>query len=135
MYPVRLSFKSEGETSFFPLPFSRWPQHPASPTSFSSTSERFREEDSRNLSGESHVADRVSVLWQGVRTVPLRWESRVQDIGPQQTSQLHVISNSESSLRDLHLSANTQLHSMMSNLQCWAPYAKQLARQEQNPSH
>ena len=48
----------------------------------------------------SHVTDRVLLLWLGVRTVPLKWESRVQDIGPPETSQLHVISNGESSPRD-----------------------------------
>ena len=42
----------------------------------------------------------------------------------------HVISNGESSPRDLHLNAKTQLHSMTSKLQCWTPFAKQLARQE-----
>ena len=37
--------------------------------------------------------------------------------------------------RDLHLNAKTHLHSMTSKLQCWTPYAKQLARQEHNPPH
>ena len=37
--------------------------------------------------------DRLLVLQPGVRAVPLRWESQVQDIGPKQTSQLYVISN------------------------------------------
>ena len=41
----------------------------------------------------SWVVDRVLVLWPGVRPVPLRWKSRVQDIGPPDTSQLHVVSN------------------------------------------
>ena len=31
----------------------------------------------------SHVDDRVLVLQWGIRAVPLRWESQVQDIGPQ----------------------------------------------------
>ena len=39
------------------------------------------------------------------------------------------------SLRDLHLNIKTQLHSMTSKLQCWTPYAKQLARQEHSPIH
>ena len=39
------------------------------------------------------VADRVLVLWPGIRPVPLRWESRAQDIGPPETSRPHVISN------------------------------------------
>ena len=37
--------------------------------------------------------------------------------------------------RDLHLKAKAQLHSTMSKLQCWTPYAKQLARQEHNTTH
>ena len=81
------------------------------------------------------VADRVLVLRVGVRSEPLRWESRVQDIGPPETSQPHVISNGESSPRDLHLNTKTQLHSTTSKLQCWTPYAKQLARQEHNHTH
>ena len=56
------------------------------------------------------VADRVLVLWPGIRPVPLRWESRVQDIGPPETSRLHVISNGKSSPRDLQLNNKTQLH-------------------------
>ena len=43
----------------------------------------------------SRVDDRLLVLQPGVRAVPLRWESQVQDIGPPETSQLHVISNGE----------------------------------------
>ena len=74
------------------------------------------------------VADRVLVLWPGVRPEPLRWESPVQDIVPPETSQPHVISNGESSPTDLHLNATTQLHSTTSKLQCWTPYAKKLAR-------
>ena len=83
----------------------------------------------------SCVADRVFVLQPGVRAVPLRWESLVQDIGPPETSHLHEISNSKSSPKDLHLNAKTQLHSTTSKLQCWTPYAKQLARQKHNPTH
>ena len=85
--------------------------------------------------GSCHVADRALELQPGVRSVPLRWESRVQDTGPPETSWCHIISNSESSPRDLHLSDKTQLHSTTSELQCWTPYAKQLARQEHNPTH
>ena len=83
----------------------------------------------------SCMADRVLVLWPRVRPVPLRWESRVQELGLPETSQVHVISNGESARRDLHLNAKTQLHSTTSKLQCWTPYAKQLARQEHNPTH
>ena len=43
----------------------------------------------------SHVDDRLLVFQPGVRAVPLMWESQVQDIGPQETSQLQVISNCE----------------------------------------
>ena len=45
----------------------------------------------------SHLDDRVLVLQPGVRPVPQKWVSRVQDIGPPETSQLHVISKGESS--------------------------------------
>ena len=41
----------------------------------------------------SRVDERLLVLQPGVSAVPLRWESQLQDIGPQETSQLHVISN------------------------------------------
>ena len=41
----------------------------------------------------SRVDDRLLVLQPGIRAVPLRWESQLQDTGPQETSQLHVISN------------------------------------------
>ena len=68
----------------------------------------------RNCRLGSRVAVRILVLQPGVRPVPLRWESRVQDIGPPETSGLHVISNSESSPRDLHLNTKTQLNSMTS---------------------
>ena len=89
----------------------------------------------RNSPPTSRVADGVLVLQPGVRPVPLRWESQVQDTGRPETSRLHVTSNGESSSRDLHLNAKTQLHSTTSKLQCWTPYAKQLARQEHNPTH
>ena len=62
------------------------------------------------------VADRIFVLRPDVRPKPLRWESRVQDIGPPEASWPHVISLSESSLRDLCWNAKTQLHSMTSKL-------------------
>ena len=81
------------------------------------------------------VADRVLVLQLGVRLEPLRWENRVQDIGPPETSWPHVISNSKSCPRELHLKTKSQLHSMTSKLQSWTPYAKQLARQEHNPNN
>ena len=71
------------------------------------------------------MADRVLLHWPDVRPVPLRLESRFQDIGPPETSQLHVISNDESSPTGLHLNTKTQLHSTTSKLQCWTPHAKQ----------
>ena len=83
----------------------------------------------------SNLADRVLALQPGVRPEPLRWESRVQDIDPPETSRPLIISIGESSLRVLCLNAKTQLHSMASKLQCWKPHAKQLARQEHNPTH
>ena len=78
---------------------------------------------------------RVLVLRPGVRPEPLRLESRVQDTGPPETSWPHVISIGEKSRRDLRLNAKTQLHPTASKLQCWKPHAKQLARQEHNPTH
>ena len=83
----------------------------------------------------SHVADNILVLQPGVSPEPLRWESRVQDIGLPETSRPNIISISESSPKDLHPNAKTQLHSTTNKLQCWTPYAKQLARQEHNPTH
>ena len=41
----------------------------------------------------SHVDDRLFVLQPGIRAVPLRWESQVQDTGTRETSQLYIISN------------------------------------------
>ena len=43
----------------------------------------------------SHVDERLLVLQPGITAVPLRWESQLQDTGPQETSQLHVIPNGE----------------------------------------
>ena len=83
----------------------------------------------------SCVSHRVLVLWPGVRPEALRWESWVQNTGPPETSWPHVISIGESSPRDPHLNAKTQLHPTASKLQCWMPHAKQLARQEHNPIH
>ena len=83
----------------------------------------------------SRVAGRVLVLWPGVGPEPSRWEGRVQDIGPPETSWPHVIPIGGSSTRDLRLNTNAQLHPTASKLQCWKPHAKQLARQEHNPTH
>ena len=71
----------------------------------------------------SRVADRVLVLRPGVKPVPLRWESRVQDIGLPETSWPHVISIGKHCLRDLHLNAKTQLHPRASSLQSWTPHS------------
>ena len=87
------------------------------------------------LQDRSCVAGRVLVLQPGVRPEPPRWESRVQDIGPPETSQPHIISNGQNSVRDLHLNTETQFHSTTSKLKCWTPHAKQLTRQEHNPIH
>ena len=90
----------------------------------------------RTWKNHNRVADRVLVLQPGVRPEHLRWETQVQDIGPPETSRPHVISNSESSPRDLQLKAKTQLYSTTSSkLQCRTPYAKQQARQAHNPTH
>ena len=43
----------------------------------------------------SCVDERLLVLQPGIRAVPLRWESQLQDTRPQETSQLHVIPNGE----------------------------------------
>ena len=43
------------------------------------------------------IDDSLLLLQPGIRAVPLRWESQVQDTGPQETSQPHVISNGEKS--------------------------------------
>ena len=43
----------------------------------------------------SRVDDRLLVLQPGIRAVHLRWDTQVQDTGPQETYQLHVISNSK----------------------------------------
>ena len=52
----------------------------------------------------NRVADKVLVLWPGVRPEPLRCESQLQDIAPPETAQPHIISVSKSSPRDLCLS-------------------------------
>ena len=80
-------------------------------------------------------ADRVLVLWPGVRLEPLRWESQVQDIGTPENYQPHVISIGESSPRNLHLNTKTQIHPTGSKLQCWMPHAKEQARQEHKTTH
>ena len=43
----------------------------------------------------SRVDGRLLVLQLGVRAGPQRWESQVQDTGPQETSQLHIITYGE----------------------------------------
>ena len=57
--------------------------------------------------------------------------------GPWSTRHLAAPHNTKrwKSPRDLHLNTKTQLHSTTSKLQCWTPYAKQLARQEHSPIH
>ena len=47
----------------------------------------------------------------------------------------HNIKQWKVSQRYPSLNTKTQLHSMTSKLQCWAPHAKQLARQEHNLTH
>ena len=83
----------------------------------------------------SCVPDRVLVIRPDVKPEPLRWEGLVLDIAPRETTQPYVISNDKVSARGLHLNTKTQLHSTTSKLQCWTPQAKQLARQEHNPTH
>ena len=79
--------------------------------------------------------NRVLMLRPGVRHEALRLESWVQDIGPPENSQPHVISIGKSSPRDLCLNSKTQLCLRTSKLQCWTPHAKQLPREEYNPTH
>ena len=83
----------------------------------------------------SLVAGRVLVLQPGVRPEPQRWESRVQDIGPPETSPPNIISIGDSSPRDLHLNTKTQLHPAANKFQCWTPHTRKLARYEHNPTH
>ncbi|XP_054942291.1 E3 ubiquitin-protein ligase Midline-1 isoform X3 [Physeter macrocephalus] len=59
------------------------------------------------ISGSTcRVDERLLVLQPGVSAVPLRWESQLQDTGPQETSQLHAISNGEN-LPDISISTPT----------------------------
>ena len=81
------------------------------------------------------AAYRVLVLQIGVGAETPRWESRVQDIGPPENSQPQGILIGKSSPRGLHLNPKTWLHPTAGKLHCWMPHAKQLARQEHNPTH
>ena len=54
----------------------------------------------------SHEDERLLVLQPGIRAVTLRWESQLQDTGPQETSQLHVIPNSKN-LPEISISTPT----------------------------
>ena len=65
------------------------------------------------------MAYRVLVLQLAVRSEPLRWDSWVQDIGPPETSQPHIIWIGEISSRALRLNAQTQFHPTANKLQCW----------------
>ena len=65
-------------------------------------------------------------LWGG------RAEFRTLD---HQTSRANVISNDKSSPRDLRLNAKTQFYPKASKQCYWMPHAKQLARQEHNPTY
>ena len=67
----------------------------------------------------NHVADRVLLRYE-----PLKWESRVQDKGPEETTQPHIISIKERSPRNLCINTKTQLHPTARKLQCWTPHAK-----------
>ena len=49
--------------------------------------------------------------------------------------QPHVKSTGENSSRDLRLNVMTQFHPTANKLQYWTPHAKQLTRQEYNPTH
>ena len=71
----------------------------------------------RHQGGASEVGEPTSGHW-STRDLP----------APRNTKQ-------RKSPRALHLNIKTQLHSTTSKLQCWTPYAKQLARQEHSPIH
>ena len=53
----------------------------------------------------SRADERLLVLQPGIRALPLRWESQLQDTGPQETSQLHIIPNGEN-LSEISISAS-----------------------------
>ena len=53
----------------------------------------------------SCVDERLLVLQPGIRAMPLRWESQLQDTGPQETSQLHVIPN-DKNLSEISISTS-----------------------------
>ena len=79
-----------------------------------------------NAGRRPQTSQKALVLRPTLRPEPLRWESRVEDIGPPEISQPHVISIGKRSPRDLCLKAKPQLHSTNSKLQCWMLHAKQL---------
>ena len=83
----------------------------------------------------NRVEDRLLVLQQGVKGCAS--EVGEPSSGHWSTRDLPAPRNIkwQKPPRDLHLNAKTQLHSTTRNLQCWTPYAKQLARQEHNPIH
>ena len=84
----------------------------------------------------SCVDDRLVVLQPGV-CQGCASEVREPGSGHWSTRDLPAPCNikQRKSPRDLHLNAKTQLHSKTSKLQCWTPYAKQLAREEHNLIH
>ena len=77
---------------------------------------------------------RILVLQLRVGPEPLKLEIWVQDTRPPETSRPHIILIGKSSPRDLHLNTRINLHPTVSKLQFCAPHAKQLARQEHNPT-
>ena len=84
--------------------------------------------DGKNL----RLPQRVLVLWPGVRPVPLRWESRVQDIGPPETSKLHIISHGEN-LPEISIS--TPRHSSTQQPASYSSgHPKQNSQQDRNTS-
>ena len=83
----------------------------------------------------SRVDESLLVLQPGIRAVPLRWESQLQDTGPQETSQLHVIPNGEN-LSEISISTpRPSFIQWPASYSAGHPIAKQLARQEHSPIH
>ncbi|XP_067593241.1 uncharacterized protein [Pseudorca crassidens] len=80
------------------------------------------------------VDDRLLVLQPGARAVPKVGEPSSEHWSTRDLPAPHNIKRRKSP-RDVHLNTSTQLHSTTSKLQCWTPYAKQLARQKHNPTH
>ena len=81
------------------------------------------------------VSCRVLVSWPWVTTEPQLWEHWDQATGPPDNSCPLGILIGMSSPRMPHLNSKTRLQPTACKLHCWAPQAKQQARQGQSPTH